>query len=269
MMKKKIGFIGAGNMAGALLAGVQLSELYPTGEIAVFDVSADVCEKYRALGYSNPSSITELVENSEIVVVAVTPQVLTKIVPEIAAAMDKESLFISLVAGISIAWYQEHLGENTKIVRTMPTLTAEVGLGACAVTFAETLNANDRDKTNDFLTSCGLVAEIPEDLMCQVVPVNGSAPAYFYHMAQVVVDEAEAMGLDNGVALRLFAQTMKGSAERLLTSGLTPQQLENQLRLPGGTTMAALDKMEALGFDHCVQEALRACAERCVELGKL
>lgn len=269
MMKKKVGFIGAGNMAGALLAGVQLSELCPTGEIAVFDVSADVCEKYRALGYTIFSSITELVENSEMVVVAVTPQVLPTIVAEIRTGTTGETLFISLVAGISIAWYQEHLGENTKIVRTMPTLTAEVGLGACAVTFAESLTAEERNKVTDFLASCGLVEKIPEDLMCQVVPVNGSAPAYFYHMAQVVVDEAEAMGLDNGVALRLFAQTMKGSAERLLTSGLTPQELENQLRLPGGTTMAALDKMEALGFDHCVQEALRACAERCVELGKL
>ena len=105
--------------------------------------------------------------------------------------------------------------------------------------------------------------------MTEVVAFNGSAPGYFYHMANVVVKEALKYGFDENTAARLFAQSMKGSAETILNSGMTIDTLEGKLRLPGGTTIAALDKMEELGFDRCLQEGLKACIDRCRELGKL
>lgn len=105
--------------------------------------------------------------------------------------------------------------------------------------------------------------------MNEVVALNGSAPGYFYHMANVIVEEAVKMGFDKITAMRLFAQTMKGSAETLLNSGMSGELLESKLRLPGGTTLAALDKMDELGFDTCLQEGVKACVNRCKELSQL
>lgn len=264
-----IGFIGAGNITGAIVEGVDKNGIYSTNQIGIFDISEKVLNDYAAKGYTVYTSIEDLIKGVSVVVVAVTPQVIGSIVPQIKSAASPETVFLSLAAGISNQWYQERLGRKCKVVRCMPTLTAQAGLGAFAVTRANTVSDDDYTEVGRFLTSCGIVEEIPESLMCQVVPVNGSAPGYFYHMARVAVAEAVRMGLDQNTALRLFAQTMKGSAEMLLSSGLTPEELEGKLRLAGGTTVAALEKMEELGFDRCLQEGIRACANRCEELGRL
>ena len=264
-----IGCIGAGNITRAILAGVEKSGLYPAGHIGIFDISEKVRADFAANGYTAYNSIEDLVADSSVVVIAVTPQVVGSIAPQIKKAFSPEKVFLSVAAGISNQWYRERLGENCKVVRCMPTLTAQAGLGAFAVARADTLSDNDCREVDRFLSCCGLVEQIPESLMCEVVPINGSAPAYFYHMTRVVVEEAGRMGLDKNTALRLFAQTMKGSAEMLLNSGLSAEELEEKLRLAGGTTVAALDKMEELGFDRCLREGLKACVDRCVELGKL
>ena len=268
-MAVTIGFIGAGNITRAIVEGVEKSKAYPEEQIGIFDISEKVLLDFAARGYTVYDSIEALVRGAQIVVVAVTPQVIGSVVPQIKSSAAPETVFLSVAAGISNQWYQERLGQNCKVVRCMPTLTAQAGLGAFAVTRAGAVSEADYQEIERFLTSCGIVEEIPEDLMCQVVPINGSAPGYFYHMTRVVVAEAARMGLNQNTALRLFAQTMKGSAETLLNSGLTPEELEGKLRLAGGTTVAALEKMEALGFDQCLEEGIRACFNRCVELGKL
>lgn len=122
------------------------------------------------------------------------------------------------------------------------TLTAYVGMGSFAVTQTDTVSDADYKGVGRFLSSSGLIEEIPESLMCEVVSLNGSAPGYFYHMTRLVVAEAVRMGFDQQTALWLFAQTMKGSVETLLSSGLSAEELESKLRLAGGTTVAALEK---------------------------
>ena len=268
-MNIKIGFIGAGNITQAILSGVEKSGVYKASEIGIFDISEKTRENSAAKGYSVFQSIESLVENTEVVVVAVTPQVMDSVAPQIKNGYSESTIILSLAAGISIQWYQEHLNPSCKVVRCMPTLTAQAGMGAFAVSRSASVSADDSEKTDRFLLSCGIIEEIPETLMTEVVPFNGSAPAYFYHMTGVVVKEAVKLGFDENTALRLFAQTMKGSAETLLNSGMSAEELENKLRLPGGTTLAALDKMDELGFDNCLQEGIKACVDRCIELGKL
>lgn len=268
-MTVTIGFIGAGNITRAIVEGVEKSGVYPAKQIGIYDISEKALNDFVAKGYTAFNSIEELVKEAQVVVVAVTPQVIGSIAPQIKSSATPATVFLSVAAGISIQWFQERLGRDCKVVRCMPTLTAQAGLGAFAVTRADTVTNGDYREIERFLTNCGLVEEIPEDLMCQVVPINGSAPGYFYHMTRVVVAEAVRLGLEQNTALRLFAQTMKGSAETLLNSGLTPEELEGKLRLAGGTTVAALEKMEELGFDRCLEEGVRACYHRCVELGKL
>jgi pyrroline-5-carboxylate reductase len=268
-MGTTIGCIGAGNIVKAILSGVENSGNYTQETIGIFDVSRQVCEEYKSNGYTIYESIEELVKGSGLVVVAVTPQIVASIMDNLKSSVSADTVLLSLVTGISNDWYLERLGPNCKVVRCMPTLTAQVGLGAFAVTRAATVSYDDYKEVDHFLTSCGIVEEIPESLMCEVVPINGSAPAYFFHITRVVVEEAIRMGLSDNVALRLFAQTMKGSAEMLLNSGINAEALEGKLRLPGAATVAALDKMDELGLVACLQEGIKACVAQCRELGKL
>ncbi|MDO4289269.1 MAG: pyrroline-5-carboxylate reductase dimerization domain-containing protein [Eubacterium sp.] len=268
-MNVKIGFIGAGNIVQAILTGVEKSGAYAPGEMGIFDIAEPVKAQMADRGYAVFDGIDALVAASEVAVVAVTPQVIGSVAGDIKAGLAEDTVLLSLAAGISNSWYEEHLATSCKVVRCMPTLTAQAGLGAFAVTPSKNINGQDYAKVKAFLESCGIIEEIPEHLMSEVVPINGSAPAYFYHMAALVAKEAAAWGFNEQTAIRLFAETMKGSAETLLSSGMSPQELEDKLRLPGGTTLAALDKMDALGFDHCFTEGLKACAERCRELGQL
>lgn len=117
------------------------------------------------------------------------------------------------------------------------------------------------------IRSCGLVEEIPDGMMAEILPFNGSAPGFFYHISNLMVEEAKKLGLDPEKAIRLFAQTMKGSAEMILSSDTSLKDLETALRLPGGATVTALEKIESMGFDAMYQEFVKVSVERCRELG--
>lgn len=268
-MSTKVGCIGAGNIVRAILTGVEKSGQYENNQIGIFDVVESVRDEFRENGYTTYESIPELVENSEVILVAVTPQVIGKITGDLRVNLTENKTILSVAAGISTEWFKENVETTAKVVRCMPILTAQAGMGSFAVSKGENVSEDEFEKVAQFLSSCGIVEIIPENLMDEVVPLNGSAPGYFYHMAKVVAEEGEAMGFDKTTALRLFAQTMKGSAETILTSGMSIETLEGKLRLPGGTTLAALDKMDELGFDECLKQGMRACAARSKELGKL
>lgn len=268
-MSVKVRFIGAGNIVRAILAGVEKSGVYTPDQIGIFDVSEAVREDFQKQGYAVYSSIGELVKEAPVVVMAVTPQVIGSIMEEVKSTYTSDTVILSVAAGIGTDWFQKRLGDGCKAVRCMPTLTAQEGMGSFAVSRTANMSEKDFSEVDRFLSSCGIVEEIPESLMNEVVALNGSAPGYFYHMANVIVEEAVKMGFDKTTAMRLFAQTMKGSAETLLNSGMSGELLESKLRLPGGTTLAALDKMDELGFDTCLQEGVKACVNRCKELSQL
>ncbi len=268
-MSVLVGFIGAGNIVKAILTGIDKGGKFTHDKIAIFDRKENAREKFKSDGYIVYDSIDKLVKNSPIIVVAVTPQAIRSIVPDIKAGITEKTVLLSVVAGISTQWYKENIDEKSKVIRCMPTLTAQEGMGSFAVCKSEDITDEEFKDVENFLSSCGIVEKIPEDLMDEVVPLNGSAPGYFYHMANVIANEGEKMGFDKEVALRLFAQTMKGSAETILNSGMSIETLESKLRLKGGTTIAALDKMDELGFERCIIEGVRACVARSKELGKL
>lgn len=268
-MKIKIGFVGAGNIVQAILAGTDKSGAYSHDEIGIYDIAESLQKQMRSQGYCVFDTIENLMQASELTVIAVTPQVIRSLVGHLRGGMTETTLLLSVVAGIRNSWYEKHLGRAVPVVRCMPTLTAQAGLGAFAVTRSQNVTDAGYQKVQTFLNSCGIIEEIPESLMDAVVPINGSAPAYFYHMAAVIAQEAAKWGFDEPTAVRLFAETMKGSAEMLLSSGLSPCELEAKLRLPGGTTLAALDKMTALGFDYSFAEGLNACMQRSQELSHL
>ena len=173
----------------------------------------------------------------------------------------------TVVTGVEQPWYQEHLGKDCKVVICMPNMSSQVGEGAFAVSRSEACTDEDVDKVCAILRSCGLVEEIPDGMMAEILPFNGSAPGFFYHIANLMVKEAKELGLDPETAVRLFAETMKGSAEMILSSDTSLEDLEKALRLPGGATVTALEKIESMGFDAMYHEFVKVSVEHCRELG--
>lgn len=268
-MGTKIGCIGGGNIIRAILSGTAINKGYENSEIGIFDINEAVRSEYSSKGYVVYESIEEVISKSEVVLVAVLPQVMRSIIPQIQSAYTEKNVFITLPPGIGDQWFNENVGTDTKVVQCTPTLTAQVGMGAYAISRGSNVTDDDYQKACTFLKSSGVVEEIKASQMDEVVPFGGAAPAYFYHITDVVVKEAVKLGIEENTALQLFAQTMKGSAEMLMKSDESPKELEKKLLLPGAATLAAINKMEELGFDECWSEGIKACVAQCKNLGKL
>ena len=138
----------------------------------------------------------ELIDNSEMLVLGVTPKVVGFIIDELAQNYRPDQVMLTVVTGVEQPWYQEHLGKDCKVVICMPNMSSQVGEGAFAVSRSEACTDEDVDKVCAILRSCGLVEEIPDGMMAEILPFNGSAPGFFYHIANLMVKEAKELGLD-------------------------------------------------------------------------
>lgn len=263
----RYGFIAAGNIISAMHRGAELREDYNPSEIGIYDINEGVRKEYASRGYATFDNMKELVDNSEMLVLGVTPRVVGFIIDELKACYRPGQLMLTVVTGVEQPWYTEHLGKDCKVVICMPNMSSRVGAGAFAVSRNENCTDEDVEKVTAILRSCGLVEEIPDGMMAEILPFNGSAPGFFYHISNLMVKEAEKLGLNPQTAIRLFAQTMKGSAEMILSSDISLKELETALRLPGGATVTALEKIESMGFDAMYEEFVKVSVERCRELG--
>lgn len=266
-MAVKIGCIGGGNIVRAMLSGVKEGAAIEPGEVGIYDINQEVLDRYAAQGFQTFSSIADVLKESRVVLVAVLPQVIRSIVPELAGGYSGANVLLSVPPGVTCAWYAENVGADVKAVQCTPTLTAQVGMGAYSIDRGPNLTDEDYAAVTDFLSTSGIYEEIPADLMNEVTPFAGCAPAYFYHMGDIILQEAEKYGLDPKAALNLFAETMKGSAEMLLSSDEAPKDLEKKLLLPGAATLFAINKMVELGFDDCLREGIAAGVAQCRVLG--
>ena len=264
----RYGFIAAGNIIRAMHRGAELNAEYKTSEIGIFDINEEVRKDYASRGYATFDNMKELVDNSEMLVLGVTPKVVGLIIDELKACYRPGQLMLTVVTGVEQPWYTEHLGEDCKVVICMPNMSSQVGAGAFAVSRNANCTDEDVENVTAILRLCGLVEEIPDGRMAEILPFNGSAPGFFYHISNLMVKEAAKYGLDPDTAIRLFAQTMKGSAQMILSSDISLKDLETALRLPGGATVTALEKIESMGFDAMYEEFVRVSVEHCKELGK-
>lgn len=266
MSRAKIGFIGAGHMAGAFIKGmVHYGEISPS-YIGVYDLFPAAVEKYRKGGYPVYDAIPALVADCKVVFLTVKPQNIDEILPAIKEGLTPDTILVSVAAGVTAARIQGALGP-CKLILAMPNTPIELGQGAVALGRVDPATQADVDTVKGLLANCSLVEEIPPDKMEVAIPVNGSSPAFAYQMAAIVMDEAARMGLDGESALRLFAKTLMGSAAMLLKTG-DPQSLVAQVATPGGTTAAALKAMEEGGFDTALRRGIQVCVERARELNQ-
>ena len=264
----KIGFIGTGKMAGAIIDGIISSQMQRPDGIAVYDINKDVCDNYQTRGFHACNTIGQLVSDCEYVVLSVKPQSFTDVMAEIKAYANPDTVFVSIMAGISAEAIKKGLGFDAKVIRVMPNTPLLVGYGSIALSRVEPATIRELDFVKEVFASAGKVEEISPDMMNEVIPLNGSSPAYIYLFAKVFVDRAVELGFDAGVANRLFCNSLIGCAKMMMETGKTHQELIDMVTSKGGTTFKGLEALSRNHFDQALLECFDDTIERAYELGK-
>lgn len=264
----QLGFIGAGNMATAIINGIISSAALQPQQIAVFDINAEKCEVFAQQGVQVADSLQALAQGCQILVLAVKPQSFEEVLTAVKGTVTPQTLLISIAAGISTDYIRNALECDCPVIRTMPNTPLLLGQGATAMCRSVGVTDEMFETAESFFSCCGTVTELEETQMNAVIAINGSSPAYFYLFAKAMLDSAERQGIAKETALPLIVQTMIGSAGMLVYSGKTPQELINMVSSKGGTTLAALEVFYAGQLEETVDNAMQACTRRAEELGK-
>lgn len=259
----RLGFIGAGNMATAIMSGVIRHGLCKPEEILASDLS-EVCraKAKNDLGVCVTADNAEVIRQADMVVLAVKPQYYEAVIKEIRDAVTAEQIIITIAPGKTLEWLAQHFGKAVKLVRTMPNTPAMVLEGMTGVCRNEAVSDADFEKACKVLECFGRIEVISENLMDVVTSVSGSSPAYVFMFIEAMADAAVADGMPREQAYRFAAQAVYGSAKMVLDSGRHPGELKDMVCSPGGTTIEAVRVLEEKGFRSAVIEAMKSCTEK-------
>ena len=259
----KLGFIGTGNMASAIMGGVINKGLIPANEIIGSDLFAPSRDKVAAqFGIHVTDSNLEVVNNAEIIVLSVKPQFYASVIAEIKDAITEDQLVITIAPGKTLAWLEEQFGKQVKITRTMPNTPAMVNAGMTAAVPNAYMSEDEFSRVKAILESFGKVEVVSEKLMDVVVSTSGSSPAYVYMMIEAMADAAVSGGMPRPQAYQFAAQAVLGSAKMVLETGMHPGALKDMVCSPAGTTIEAVRVLEERGFRSAIIEAMKVCEEK-------
>ncbi len=258
----KIGFIGTGNMGTAIIGGILKKGIANASDI--IGSSPDEALRKKAadeFGIETTADNLEVLKKADIVFFSVKPQIIPVVVDEIKDSIREDQLFISIVAGKSMSWYENAFGRKIKLIRTMPNTPALVGEGMTAAVIGELVSEDEKNTALEILGSFGQVEVVSEHLMDAVVAVSGSSPAYIFMLIEAMADGAVAEGMPRVQAYKFASQAVLGSAKMALELGKHPGELKDMVCSPAGTTIEAVRVLENMGFRAAVIEAEKACAE--------
>lgn len=260
---KKIGFIGCGNMAGAIIGGIINSGLLKKEEVMaaeIFDVARANAEK--KFGIEMTADNKKVATESEIIVLAVKPQFYQEVIEEIRPIISKDTIVLTIAPGFTLDKLASMFSKGQKIVRAMPNTPALIGEGMTAVCPNKYISSDELEWIKKLLGSCGKVEVIKEYMMDAVVSVSGSSPAYVYMMIEAMADAAVMDGMPRTKAYQFAAQAVVGAAKMVLETGKHPAELKDAVCSPAGTTIEAVRVLEEKGFRSAIIEAMKACAEK-------
>jgi len=266
LIKKNIGFVGSGRMGGALIKGI-ISKNFNTNQIYVFDPDKgeEISKRFDIHLSKNNST---LVENVDIIIIAVKPNNIFYVLDEMSRAVDDSKLIISIAAGVRLDDIKYHLKNNGRLVRVMPNICALVGQSASCIFRGPKATSDDLEAAIALLSLVGKTAVInDESLMDVVTGLSGSGPAYIFAAIEALADGAVKMGLDRQNAILLAAQSVLGAAEMVLDTKIHPEELKDMVASPGGTTIYGLSVLERRGFRSALIDAVSAATERSKQLG--
>lgn len=263
-----IGFIGNGNMGRAILGGILSNGITMATNIIVSDVNDDglklVNGKY---GVNTTNDNCEVAAKSDILFLAVKPNVLYSVIDEIKDCIDEDTLVVSIVAGQPMKKITEAFNKNIKLVRVMPNTPALVGEGMAALTPNTGVSDEEKDTLLKIFNSFGRAEIVSEYIMDAVTAVSGSSPAYVFILIEAMADAAVMGGMPRSQAYTFAAQSVLGSAKMVLETGRHPGELKDMVCSPAGTTIDAVGVLEAEGLRSAVIKAMTACMEKSKKLG--
>ena len=255
----KLGVIGVGNMATAILGGIIKNEVLRPEEIIGSNRSEAGRNKAKeALGI-NVTADNKEAAKADIVMLGVHPDAHEEIIAEIRDVVGEDTVLWTIAAGITLDDMEKYFGKKVKVVRTMPNTPAQVGAGVTGVTPNEHVTEEDLAKVRKCIEATGIMELIPERLMDGIIPVTGSSPAFIFMLINAMADGAVREGFPRKQAIRLAAATVLGSAKMVLDTGKHPEELKDDVCTPGGITIEMVKKMEEVGFRNAVLEGMEAC----------
>lgn len=259
----KFGFIGMGNMGTAMMKGVKAA--FGSSDIIFTEKNKERMESVsKELGIACCDSNTECAAKSRFLILAVKPIVYPAVLAEIKDSLTENQILISIAPGITIETIEKQIGGRCRIVRAMPNTPALVGMGMTGISYdAESFCSEEEKEIEEFFSSFGKVQVVEERLMSAVVCASGSSPAYVYMMIEALADGAVLCGMSRSQAYEFVAQTVLGSAQMVLETGEHPGVLKDNVCSPGGTTIAAVEQLEANGFRNSLIQATKACYNKC------
>ena len=266
---KRWGFIGAGKMASAMIRGM-IRNGHPAESIAASDSHAATRAALVAeTGILSFATNAEVVANSDVVVLAVKPQVMAAVMAELRPNLTGKHLVVSIAAGVGLATLAKGLGADRRVVRVMPNTPALVGEGAAGYCLGPHATEADDATVRSCFDAVGKAFRVPEPLIDAVCGLSGSGPAFACLMIEALSDGGVRVGLPRDLATTLAAQTLLGTAKLVLETGMHPGALKDQVSSPAGTTIAGLHALERGGLRAALMDAVEAAYHRSVELAAL
>jgi len=265
-MAYQLGFIGAGNMAEAIVKAAIEQPVLSPGQIIAADPSAERRQLFDSLGIATTDDNARVIRESEQLVLAVKPQKMEKPAAQIGQEGDPQQIVISIMAGVRTAKLEAAIGDQRRIVRVMPNTPVMVGRGMAGVALSEHARAGDQQLTMRLFQAGGEAVLVDEPKLDAITAIAGSGPAYVFYLAEAMAQAAQQLGLGED-ASRLVAQTMLGGAALLAQSDDDATTLKQKVMSPGGTTEAAINQLDQHGVRDAITKAIHAAEQRSRELG--
>ncbi|XP_072175882.1 pyrroline-5-carboxylate reductase 1, mitochondrial-like [Diadema setosum] len=253
-----IGFLGAGNVAMTITKGLLSASAVAADRIAVSAPSKRNLKLIEDLGARTTHSNRELLEMADTVFLAIKPNLAGAVLKEVAPFVNKNHLFISLAAGISIDYIEDILPDKSRVIRAMPNTPSIIMQGATVFACGTHVKEGDNRLIQSLFSRLGISLEGDESVIDAAMAVSGCGPAYAYVAIDALADGGVKMGLPRDIAIKLGAQTLLGSAKMVLAGEKHPSELKDDVCSPGGTTIDAIHELEKGGFRRCLIEAVEA-----------
>lgn len=267
LKNKRIGFIGAGSMAEALIKGILNSNLLASENLYISDPKIkrveELKEKY---DLKIAKDNHELVKKVDYIILAVKPKIVAKVLSKVGREITDGHQLFSIAAGITIASIEKHLQDNIAVIRLMPNTPALIGEGATAYSLGHYADDKDAQVVEKIFNAVGVVLQVEEDLMDAVTALSGSGPAYIYLIIEALTDAGVNVGLPREIASKLTLETILGATKTVLEGDKHPAKLKDMVTSPGGTTITALKKLEEGGVRAALYQAVEAATKKSKDL---
>jgi pyrroline-5-carboxylate reductase len=265
---RTIGFIGAGNMAEAMLRGLLRGKDFAPGQVSASGPRVERVQELREKYGIEATTDNHVPASAEIVVLSVKPQIMSRVLDEVAQTISPEALVISIAAGVPVSTIQSRLAARTRVIRAMPNTPALVDAAATAIAGGEHVSEADLADAKRIFDAIGVTVVLEESQLDAVTGLSGSGPAYVFLILEALSDAGVKVGLSRRTAQLLAAQTLLGSAKLLLETNEHPGRLKDMVTSPGGTAITGLHTLEHGGVRTTLMNAVEAATKRSRELGE-